>query len=132
MADCSFRLEQLKKIADKDVEYQLLKSQINQGFSQNKHELSELMHHYWNVHEDLLVSDDGFGLKGTRLLIPHELRKSILSDLHASHRGIEGTKARVRLIMYWPGMDNDITNKCRSCPKCVFDRPSNIYEPVRF
>ena len=32
-ADCSFRLEQLKKIADNDVEYQLLKAQINQGFS---------------------------------------------------------------------------------------------------
>ena len=77
------------------------------------------------------VSDDGFVLKGTRLLIPHELRKSILSDLHASHRGIEGTKARDRLIMYWPGMDNDIANKCRSCPKCEFDRPSNIKEPLQ-
>ena len=28
MADCSFRLEQLKKIANNDVEYQLLKAQI--------------------------------------------------------------------------------------------------------
>ena len=88
MADCSFRLEQLKKIADNDVEYQLLKAQINQGFPQNKHDLSELLHPYWNVREDLLVSDDGFVPKGTRLLIPHELRKSILSDLHSSHRGI--------------------------------------------
>ena len=51
-----------------------------------------------NVIAYLLVSDDGFVLKGTRLLIPHELRQSILSDLHASHRGIEGTKARARLI----------------------------------
>ena len=99
MANCSFRLEQLKKIADNDVEYQLLKAQINQGFPQNKHNLSELLHPYWNVREDLLVNDDGFVFKGTRLLIPHELRKSILSDLHASHRGIEGIKARARLII---------------------------------
>ena len=121
MADCSFQLEQLKKTADNDVEYQLLKAQINQGFPQNKHDLSELLHPYWNVSEDLLVSDDGFVLKGTRLLIPHEFRKSILTDLHASHWGTEGTKARARLIMYWPGMDNDITNKCRSSPKCEFN-----------
>ena len=97
MADCLFRLEQLKKIADNDVEYQLLKAQINQGFPRNKHDLSELLHPYWKVREDLLVSNDGFVLKGTRLLISHELRKSILSDLHASHAGIKGTKARARL-----------------------------------
>ena len=153
MADCSFRLEKLKEIADNDVEYQLLKAQINQGFPQNKHDLSDLLHPYWNVREDLLVSDDGFVLKGTCSLIPHKLRKtrrinieikkkkkkkkkkrlnkSILSDLHASHPGIEGTKTRARLIMYWPGMDNDITNKCRSCSKCKFDRPSNIKEPLQ-
>ena len=41
MADCSFRLEQLKKNADNDVEYQLLKAQINQGFPQNKHEVKQ-------------------------------------------------------------------------------------------
>ena len=52
--------------------------------------------------------------------------------MHASHRGIEGTKARARLIMYWPGIDNDITNKCRSYPKCEFDRPSNIKEPLQY
>ena len=69
MANCSFRLEQLKKIADKDVEYQLLKSLINQGFSQNKHDLSELLRPYWNVREEQLVN--GFVLKGTRLLILH-------------------------------------------------------------
>ena len=73
MADCSFRLEQLKKIADNDVEYQLLKAQINQDFPQNKHDLSELLHPYWNVREDLLVNDDGFVPKETCLLIPHEL-----------------------------------------------------------
>ena len=69
MADCSFRIEQLKKIADNNVEYQLLKSQINQGFPQNKHDLSELLHPYWNVREDLLVSDDGFVL-GDTLIYP--------------------------------------------------------------
>ena len=68
MADCLFPLEKLKEIADNDVEYQLLKAQINQGFPQNKHDLSNLLHPYWNVREDLLVSDDGFVLKGTAYL----------------------------------------------------------------
>ena len=54
MADCSFRLEKLKEIADNDVEYQLLKAQINQGFPQNKHDLSDLLHPYWNVRERII------------------------------------------------------------------------------
>ena len=49
MADCSFQLEKLKQIADNDMEYQFLKAQINQGFPQNKHNLSELLQPYWNV-----------------------------------------------------------------------------------
>ena len=92
MANCSFRLEQLKKIANNNVEYQLLKAQINQNFLRNKHDLSELLHPYWNVREDLVLGDDGFVLKGIRLVIPHELQKSVLSGVHASHQGIERTK----------------------------------------
>ena len=130
-ADCSFRLEQIKKVADTDLEYQLLKSQIHQGFPQNKHNLPELLYSYWNIRNELLISDDDFILKGTRLLVPKDLRKCVLSDLHDGHRGIEGTKARARLIVFWPGIDNDISNKCRSCPKCEFDRPSNNKEPIK-
>ena len=55
----------------------------------------------------------------------------MLADLHASYRGIEGTQARVRLIVYRPGIDNDITNTCKSCSKCEFDRPGNVKEPMQ-
>ena len=55
----------------------------------------------------------------------------MLADLRASHRGIEGTKARARLIVYRPGIGNDITNTCKSCSKREFDRPSNVKEPMQ-
>ena len=55
----------------------------------------------------------------------------MLADLHASHKAIKGTKARARLTVYWPGIDNDITNTCKSCSKCEFDRPSNVKEPMQ-
>ena len=66
----------------------------------HKREFPKLVHPYWNIRDDLLVSDDDFVLKGTRLVIPAGLRKHVLADLHASHWGIEGTKARARLIVY--------------------------------
>ena len=131
MTDCPFRLERIRNATKNDLEYQLLKTQVRQGFPENKHELNELIHPYWNVCDDLLISDDDFVLKGTRLVNPANLRKHVLADLHASYRGIEGTKARARLLVYWPGIDNDITNTCKSCLKCEFDRTSNVKEPMQ-
>ena len=85
----------------------------------HKHELPKLVHPQRNVRDDLLISDDGFVLKDICLVIRASLREQ--ADLNASHRGIDGAKARARLIVYWPGIDNDITITCRSCFKCEFD-----------
>ena len=38
---------------------------------------------------------------------------------------------RARLIVYWPRIDNDITNTCKSYSKCEFDRLSNVKEPIQ-
>ena len=130
-ADCSFRLERIRNATETDLEYQLLKTQVRQSFPEHKHKSPELVHSYWNVRDDFLISDDDFVLKGTRLVIPTGLHKHVLADLHASRRGIEGTKARARLIVYWPGIDNDITNICKSCSKYKFDLPSNVKEPIQ-
>ena len=79
----------------------------------------------------MLINEDGFILKGTRLVIPKSLRQMVLKDLHAGHRGIEGSKARARLLVYWPQIDNDIENSSRSCQECKKDRPSNPAQPLK-
>ena len=95
------------------------------------HELPELVNPNWNVRGDLLISDDDFLRKGTRLVIFASLCKYVQADLQASHGSIGGTKARARLIVYWSEIDNDITSTCKSCSKGGFDRPSNEEEPVQ-
>ena len=45
-ADCSFRLERIRNATENDLEYQLLKTQVWQGFPEYKHELPELVHLY--------------------------------------------------------------------------------------
>ena len=130
-AGCSVRMEALKQVADEDFEYQLLMQQIRMGFPDHKRQLELLLHPYWNVHNDLMISDDGFVLMGTRLVIPKGMRKRVLDDLHASHRGIEGTQQRARLVVYWPNIDQDIAQRCRACTMCQFDRPSNPREPIK-
>ena len=55
----------------------------------------------------------------------------VLKDLHAGHRSIKGSKARARLVVYWPQIDNDIENSCRSYQECEKDRPSNPAQPLK-
>ena len=115
-----------------DLEHQLLKQQILSGFPSVKNKLSEILHAFWQVRHDLSVSDDGFILFGTRLFIPKPLRKQVLEDLHPSHRGIESTQARARLIVYWPSIDRQIVQECQTCQKgCQEDRTSNPREPIK-
>ena len=128
-AECTLSLEKVKHAGSQDVEYLMLKDTIIHGFPESKKKLEEVLKPYWQVRENLTVSDDDYILYGTRLIIPHELRGHILSELHAGHRGIEGTKARARLVVYWPGIDNMIEQKCKSCRDCEKDRPTQRAEP---
>ena len=74
------------------------------------------MHHSLTIDEDLIVF-------GCRLLIPRQMRKSVLNQLHEAHQGAVHTKQRARLTVYWPGIDNDIDSTVLSCTHC---QPSTI------
>ena len=45
-ADCSFRLERIKNATENDLEYQLLKTQIRQGFPVHEQESPKLVYPY--------------------------------------------------------------------------------------
>jgi len=128
MSECDLQLQEIRTIADQDLIYQKLKKQIIEGFPERKSQLDENLAEYWNVREELFISDDQFIMKGNRLLIPKKLRPKILKEIHAGHRGREACKARARLVVYWPRIDHDIDVMCQSCEKCVYDRPSNPAE----
>lgn len=65
-----------------------------------------------------------------RVIVPITLRENILSQLHASHLGIEKTKKRARTIVYWPGIDESIENMIAKCSTCQKYRSKNVKEPM--
>ena len=58
------------------------------------------------------------------------MHHGILTQLHESHQGSVRTKQRARLIVYWPGLDNDIDNIILACKQCQEHLPSNPREPI--
>ena len=65
-----------------------------------------------------LTLEQGCILWGSRVIIPHQGRDTILADLHETHPGIVRMKALARSYVWWPGMDKEIETKVRSCQSC--------------
>ena len=63
-------------------------------------------------------------LYGPRVVIPAELRKTVLTRLHDSHRGAEATKRRAKQAIFWLGINSEISNVVASCDACQTLLPS--------
>jgi len=75
-------------------------------------------------------SCDGVILRGTKIVIPYSLRQDVLSLAHEGHQGIVKTKQRLRLKVWWPGIDKEAEILCRSCRSCQLVSSSDAPSPV--
>ena len=123
------RLQELRKHANADQEYQQIQHYVRNGFPHHRHQLPEQCQCYWNIRSQL-AQDDDLIVFGCRLLIPSSMRPQVLRELHASHQGAVRTKQRAKLIVYWPGLNNDIDNIILSCKQCQDNLPSHPKEPI--
>ena len=122
-------VKDLRAHAEKDEEYQQLRNTITSGFPEHRGQLPELCKRYWHVRQHLTL-DNNLIVHGCRLLIPTNMRKQVLTQLHESHQGMVRTKQRARLTVYWPGIDNDIDSAVLGCRQCQEHLPSNHKEPL--
>lgn len=65
-----------------------------------------------------------------RVIIPLELRKAVLRELHEGHVGMNKMKSISRSYVYWPNIDRDIEELCRSCPACLNVRDAPASAPL--
>ena len=101
----SILIEEIRKHAAGDEEYQQIRKFIVEGFPKHRSELPVLCRHYWHVRQHL-STNDGLIVCGCWLLIPVAMRREVLQILHKSHQGNVRTKERARLA----GIDSDIDN----------------------
>ena len=125
----NLRIQVLRKHAQTDIEYKQLQHFIHNGFPEHRKQLPDECRRYWNIRTHLTMDDDLI-VYGCRLLIPQQMRRDVLAQLHESHQGSVRTKQRARLAVYWPGIDNDIDNVILTCKMCQDLLPSNVKEPI--
>ena len=116
-------IEQISQAAKMDKEYQDLRMLLLDGFSSSKDDVPHNLRAFFNV-KDKLALDGDLIVCGKRLLIPMSLRKVILSKLLSMHQGATKMKLRARASVYWPNLDHDIDQHCKTCQSCQSVLPS--------
>lgn len=62
---------------------------------------------------------EGVIFRGTRVVIPSNLQKAVLNELHSVHQGIVKMKSLARRFCYWKNIDADIEHLVKSCRACA-------------
>lgn len=64
-----------------------------------------------------------------RIIIPPELRKTVLQHIHTGHQGISKSKLRAREALWWPGINTHIEDLIQNCEVCLKNK-NNETEPL--
>lgn len=85
---------------------------------------------YYNKKTELSVDRDCL-FWGYRIIIPTELRVSVLNELHKSHFGIVRMKQLARSFFWWQGLDKEIESITFNCITCMKNRknPQKTMQP---
>lgn len=72
---------------------------------------------YFMRKNDLTI-DMGCLIYKYRIIIPPVLQKSVLKEIHEGHLGTSKMKSLSRNYVYWPTLDRDLEELCRTCEAC--------------
>lgn len=128
VADVKMKL--IKTETNRDETLIELSKTIIDGWPNMRQDCSPVIRDYWNCRAELSVVDDII-YKGSKIVVPSSLRKEMLKKIHAGHLGIEKCKRRAREVMYWPRINQDVTNGVSNCTTCLKYQASNPAEPLK-
>ena len=116
------RLKEVRVASANDPSMQLLSTTIREGWPDKRDKVPLEVQPYFN-HRDEITLHDGLLFKGNRIIIPPELRRHMVVQIHDSHIGIEGCLRRAREAFYWPNMNGEIKDHISRCDICNTFRP---------
>ena len=122
-------MDRLVIATQEDLTMQRLIQVIGHGWPEKCSSLPADLESFWNIRDELTCGD-GLVYAGQRLIVPTAMRKEFLEVLHESHQGIDKTRARARGVIYWPGINRDISDMIERCATCLIFARSNSKEPL--
>ena len=65
-----------------------------------------------------------------RIVIPPSLQADMLSRIHAGHQGIIKCRQIAQGTVWWPTINVDIEQMCKTCAFCDEHKPSRPHAPM--
>ena len=121
--------QKLREETNKDPMLRELMSVIHVGWPESISNLATDLRVFWSIRDELVL-ESGVICKGNRILIPAALRPDMLRQLHEGHQGVERTRQLARENVYWPNINKDIEQLCKTCEACQEHQPSNCRKPI--
>ena len=115
------RLTQIRHASADDPVLQVLRETIQQGWPEHKSHVPLAIRAYYDFRDELTIQDQ-LVFKGPRIVVPAALRREMMSTIHASHIGIEGSIRMARDNLYWPRMNSDLKEYISKCDICLAHR----------
>ena len=90
---------------------------INTGFPCEKKNLLTDLQENWNYRDTLSIKN-GLLTRGSRIIVPQEMRAEMLQYIHNGHQGKERCLLRARNTVFWPKIMYDIQELIERCIIC--------------
>ena len=84
---------------------------------------------YFSFRDELNV-DDGIVFRGSKIIVPKNLRSIYISQLHKMHMSADSTLKLAKEYFYWPKMSEDIFYFVDQCSICNSSKPHQQKEPL--
>ena len=114
------RIEQIRQAQQKDTECQKLLEAVQTGWPA-KQTLPASLKPYHSVAGEITVANDLL-LRGSRIIIPPQLRKEVLQRIDDGHLGITKCRERAKQSVWWPRISEELTELIADCEECCKKR----------
>lgn len=120
----ALKLQEISAASTKDLTIQAVRKALKENI------WNESAKPFKNFETELCFSDEIL-LRGTRIVIPHELTRKTLELAHEGHPGMSVMKKRLRAKVWWPRIDEHVDKYVKSCKGCTLVSAPAAPEPMR-
>ncbi|GJQ83764.1 hypothetical protein Trydic_g6796 [Trypoxylus dichotomus] len=102
------RFEDWVKEIEGNVTLHLLPSGLRRGITVKPS-------HRFGIRQEEFKIQNNVIMRGQRLVVPQNLRKPALDELHSAHFGMNKIKLFARSYCWWPGITEDVERILKNC-----------------